>query len=242
MPHTLLTIGFTDGLPAGLDAEFTVIPPPTLDGLVRYGVLQRPALMLVDGRIADWRDWVTTVKTSPATRRALVAVVIAREQFPAALDAGANAALAPEMLTLAALRELVPPPNAELAEQLTCGCTDPLPELAQQALERFNAREFYAQHDLFEALWMQTEAPIRQLYQGVLQVGVAYYQVQRHNRRGATKMLLRALQWLEPLPNVCQGIDVAQLRADALTVLDALDTLPADAEWDETLLKPVITQ
>ena len=43
---------------------------------------------------------------------------------------------------------------------------------------------------------------------------VALNQVQRGNRRGALKQLLRSAQWLRELPDECQGLDVARLRAD----------------------------
>ncbi|MBK8020214.1 MAG: DUF309 domain-containing protein [Chloroflexi bacterium] len=125
--------------------------------------------------------------------------------------------------------------------ELDRACADPLPPEAQEALRLFNAGEFYRQHDLFEALWRDTPGPVRDLYQGVLQVGVAYYQITRGNALGAAKMLLRSARWLEPLPDVCQGVDVAQLRADSATVLAELRRLGRDriAEFDRSLLKPV---
>ena len=75
---------------------------------------------------------------------------------------------------------------------------------------------------------MHEPGPVRQLYQGVLQVGIAYYQITRGNGRGALKMLLRSIQWLAPLPDVCQGINVAQLRADAAAVRAELERVGED--------------
>jgi len=82
---------------------------------------------------------------------------------------------------------------------------------------------------------------VRDLYQAILQVGVAYYQITRGNHRGALKMLLRSLQWLAPLPDVCRGVDVAGLRADAARVRAALAGLdPAEiGRFDRSLLRPV---
>ena len=58
-----------------------------------------------------------------------------------------------------------------------CDCE--LPEPARAAIAKFNDGEYYEQHDLLEALWMETESPVRQLYQAILQVGIAYYQLER---------------------------------------------------------------
>jgi hypothetical protein len=54
----------------------------------------------------------------------------------------------------------------------------------------------------------------RELYRAVLQVAVAYLQIERGNYAGAVKMFLRVRQWLAPLPDVCRSLDVAGLRAD----------------------------
>lgn len=48
-------------------------------------------------------------------------------------------------------------------------------------------------HDALEEAWRRDERPGRELYQGLLQVGIAYYQIERGNTRGALKMLLRAV-------------------------------------------------
>jgi predicted metal-dependent hydrolase len=132
-------------------------------------------------------------------------------------------------------------PDDAWREELSRDCDCELPAAAHEAIAMFNAGEYYEQHDLLEALWMETKSPVRQLYQAILQVGVAYYQIEQGNRRGAIKMLSRALRWIDFLPDSCQGVDVAQLRsgAEALrTVLlqtgeDALATI------DRALFLPV---
>jgi hypothetical protein len=52
---------------------------------------------------------------------------------------------------------------------------------------------------------------------------------------------LRSIQWLALLPDTCQGIDVAQLRADAARVRAELERVGETgiASFDRTLLKPV---
>jgi hypothetical protein len=205
----------------------------------------RAALILVDGADADWRFWVTTPKISPATRRIPVVLVSADpEQREAALLGGANVVVEPDELLDSLpmlLTELARVPDAAALAELDRQCAEPLPPDAVEAVRKFNAGEFYKQHDLFEALWMHEPGPVRQLYQGVLQVGIAYFQISRGNARGGLKMLLRSIQWLAPLPDVCQGINVAQLRADAARVRAELERVGEDGldPFDQSLLKPL---
>ena len=57
---------------------------------------------------------------------------------------------------------------------------------------------------------------------------MAYLHIQRHNYDGARKVLVRAMRHLDVLPDVCQGVDVAQLRADASAALVELERLGPD--------------
>ena len=105
----------------------------------------------------------------------------------------------------------------------------------------FNAGQFYKQHDIFEALWMADQRPIRDLYQGVLQIGVSFHQVEEGNYRGAVKMLRRGLLHLRTMPPVCQTLDVARLRREARAVHDDIIALGPDrlGEYDLEKLQRV---
>ena len=113
-------------------------------------------------------------------------------------------------------------PEPAWFEQISRDCLCELPELAREAIAKFNTGEYYEQHDLLETLWRSTEAPVRQLYQAILQIGIAYYQVEQGNWRGAVKMLDRGLRWMRYLPDACQGVDVNQLRSNAETLRSEL--------------------
>lgn len=205
----------------------------------------RTALLLVDGDSDDWRFWTTTPKASPATRRIPI-ILVTRDpaRRTAALTAGADFALTVDEL-LAQIEALIADharqPDPALLAQLECECQAPLPPLAVEGIARFNAGEYYRQHDLFEELWVSTAAPVRDLYRAILQVGVAYYQIERGNHRGALKMLLRSVQWLALLPDVCQGVDVRQLREDSYRVRAELERLRPEeiGAFDRALLRPV---
>jgi predicted metal-dependent hydrolase len=118
----------------------------------------------------------------------------------------------------------------------------PLPAIAREGIEAFNRGEYFEQHELLEAAWRAEAGPVRELYQGVLQVGVAYLQIERHNYLGARKIFARALRHLAVLPDVCQGIDVARLRTDARAAQAELERLGATriAEFERKWMKPVI--
>jgi predicted metal-dependent hydrolase len=214
-------------------------------GYVAHLADDHAALILVDGDSPDWHFWITTPKTSPVTRRIPILLVAnSADVRSTALGIGVNLALTPQEL-LEELPQLVADYARVLdpaaAVQLDCDCQEPLPPLGLEAVALFNRGEFHAQHDLFEELWRQTQSPVRDLYQGTLQLGLAYYQITRGNYRGSMKMLRRSIRWLAQLPDVCQGIDVQQLREDLLHVRAELEKMkPEDIGiFDRSLLKPV---
>ncbi len=127
-----------------------------------------------------------------------------------------------------------------MSDDLGSACDQPLPNLAQEAITRFNAGEYYAQHDLLELLWKETDGEIRELYRAILQVGIAYYHITEGNRLGALKMLKRASRWLAGLPESCQGVDLADLKQNAEAVRRELLRVGDDlGEFDRALLRPV---
>jgi uncharacterized protein len=205
------------------------------------------AMIVVDGNDADWRFWTTTPKSSPATRRIPIVLVSAdSERRAEALIAGADFSIAPDELTTqlpGLVNDHARILDPAVIEQLECECQEALPALGQAGIVKFNAGEYYPQHDLFEELWMATEGPVRNLYQAILQVGIGYYQITRGNHRGALKMLLRSVQWISMLPDVCQGVDVKQLREDSYRVRAELERMPPENidQFDRALLKPVQT-
>lgn len=188
---------------------------------------RQPALLLFDlnNDAVPWRDWIAALKSAAATRRIPVMCFGPHEDvatMSAAKSAGADVVLARSRFTadMPALfqRYARIPDRAALAAT----CAEPLSAPAREGIERFNRGEYYKAHDALEEAWMQDQGAGRDLYRGILQVGIAYYQIEQGNYRGAVKMLLRVRQWLDPLPDVCRGVDVAGLRADVEAVHAAL--------------------
>ena len=92
-------------------------------------------------------------------------------------------------------------------------------------MSQFNRREFFACHETLEELWKAEPAHIRELYQGILQVGVAFYHAERGNYVGATELLRRGLERLRAFSPACRGVDVARLIEQAEAAADALRRL-----------------
>lgn len=207
-------------------------------------LIERPvALAFVDGAHEDWRSALLAAKNNAATRRIPVCFASDnRGQRAESIDCGANLALSWGDLAGRIdqiISEMARIPDPALLARLECECAQPLPELAVEGARQFNSGEYYRQHDLFEAQWVKTAGPVRDLYRAILQIGVAYYQIERGNYRGALKMLQRSVQWLHLLPDSCQGVDVEQLRRDSFAVRAELQRLGPEGldDLDRRLLK-----
>jgi hypothetical protein len=209
-----------------------------------YLVSEQPRLLVIESAdAADWERVIYAAKTSPATRK--MPILVAARDYSHEADrakrTGADAIYDVERLVRDAAvlfaTHIKPDERAEIARQSML----PLPELAHKAIDQFNAGEFWEQHETFETVWRAEPGPIRQMYQGILQVGVAYLQIERKNYIGARKLFLRAWQYLNVLPDICQGVDIAQLRADAQAARDALEQLGPEriAAFPRALLAPI---
>src|SRR5207248_11344039 len=103
-------------------------------------------------------------------------------------------------------------PSMELS---AVSAADTAPQKLRVAVHLFNAGEYFEQHELLEELWRAEPGPIRELYQGILQVGVGLYHLERGNYHGATTLLDRGLRRLGTIEQGACGIDVAGLVLQA---------------------------
>lgn len=122
------------------------------------------------------------------------------------------------------------------------GCNESPPPLLRQGVDEFNRGAYFAQHETLEQLWRAERREVRRLYQGILQIGVACYHIQRGNYHGAVSMLTRGVGYLTPFAPRCQGVDVAALVHAARRMLGEVERLgPARLrEFDWTLAPRVV--
>lgn len=206
----------------------------------------QPALLIFDlgNESIPWRQWLTILKSSPATRRIPVLCFgphVETQNLSLALDLSADLVVSrsrfvksmPELIeSYARIWDL---------ETINKSCQDPLPERALKGLEAFNTGHYYESHEYLEDAWNEDSSPSKEAFRAVLQVAVAYYQIGRANYTGAIKMFLRARQWLRPLPDTCRGINFAKLKRDAERAHQALIELGPEGieEFDRDLFQPV---
>src|SRR5512133_2796554 len=104
-------------------------------------------------------------------------------------------------------------------------CDQPLHPEALHGIALFNAGEYFEAHEALETAWRAEPGPVRDLYQGILQVAVTYLHIQRRNYGGATKVSARCKPKLDQWPDTCRGVDVASLRRNLASVMESLARL-----------------
>jgi predicted metal-dependent hydrolase len=240
-----------DQLPPGMfqygDEASPVHPVEFGDALLDQVTRLHPALIILDlgNDQIPWRSWIPLLKSSPATRRIPLICYgshVDGQTMKAARSAGADSVLARSKF-VADLPKLIEtyarhPDYAALEE----ACQDTLLPIGIKGLQEFNQGLFFEAHEHLEEAWNEDQTAGRDLYRAILQVAVAYLQIERGNYPGAMKIFLRLRQWIDPLPDRCRGIDIARLREDALLVQNTLAGLgPARIhELDRNLFRPVV--
>jgi predicted metal-dependent hydrolase len=104
-------------------------------------------------------------------------------------------------------------------------CDEPPPPLLLEGIAQFNRGEYFEQHETLELLWRAEQRDVRRLYQGILQIGVAFHHLRRCNHHGTVYMLTRGPRYLAPFAPRCQGIDVAALVESAARALTEVERL-----------------
>jgi CheY-like chemotaxis protein len=189
-----------------------------------------PVLALLDlNTPGDWEMAIRRCKLRPHTAQTpLIAFGshVEVETLKRARQAGADHAWARSkmMEDLVALVQRHVQPPVVYPE----GWDSPLSELARHGIDEFNAGEYFEQHEWLEKAWIEEQRPVREMYQGILQVGVGFLQIERGNWAGAIKLLRRGLPRLRTLPPVCQGVDIASFRAASEAIHVELVTLGAE--------------
>ena len=214
--------------------------------LVELITAQQPALLIFDlsNEGIPWRRWISTLKSSPATRRVPILCFsphVDKEAIKAAINLNVDNVVArsrfmahmPQLIEQAAGKD-----NTEAIRE---SCDESISNVALEGVEAFNAGNYFDAHEYLEEAWNEDTSTSRDVYKAVLQIAVAYLQIERQNYRGAVKMFLRARQWLSPLPDVCRGINIDRLKDDANHVHQILVKMGPDAlnDFDHSILPPL---
>lgn len=82
--------------------------------------------------------------------------------------------------------------------------------LLEQAALLWQHRLFFEFHELLEEVWMDWRGPERRFLQGLIQLGVAFYHIQRNNDRGAMSMFRNGLAKVAPHAPRYAGVELAK--------------------------------
>lgn len=97
-----------------------------------------------------------------------------------------------------------------------------------QGVEEFNQQNFYACHDILEAIWIDAEEIDKKFYQGILQIAVACYHLGNHNWRGAVILLGEGISRLTSYQPIYQAIDVTELVEESYQLLQGLQQIESE--------------
>lgn len=116
----------------------------------------------------------------------------------------------------------------------------PSPRLLK-GIEEFNQGAFFECHDTLEELWAAESRPIRHLYQGILQIAVAFHHLRAGRFRPVVMLLARGSNYLEPFAPACMGVDVAGLLRSAARCVAQVQELGPDRlnEFDWSLVPKI---
>ena len=114
-------------------------------------------------------------------------------------------------------------------------CEEPPPPELLEGIAQFNRGEYFEQHETLELLWRAERRDVRYLYQGILQIGVAFHHLRKLNHHGTVYMLTRGSNYLRPFAPVCQRVNVQALLDDAAAALREVERLGktrlAEFDW-----------
>ncbi|MEZ4530761.1 MAG: DUF309 domain-containing protein [Thermomicrobiales bacterium] len=124
--------------------------------------------------------------------------------------------------SVARARALLDPLIAQIDAGLASCASSPPPGVLE-GIRLFNEGLYYECHEEIEHEWHAETGPIRDLYQGILQIGVGFHHASNGNLRGARLLLTDGLDKLGRFLPACMGIDTQALW-------DASAALLADIE------------
>lgn len=97
------------------------------------------------------------------------------------------------------------------------------------ALDLFNNQQWYEAHDAFEDIWNGLQGDERQIIQGILQVSVSQFHLNKGNLNGATILLGEGLGRIKNRVTTNLGIDLVSFCSSLDSLLNKLhSSIPLD--------------
>lgn len=125
--------------------------------------------------------------------------------------------------SVAKARQLLDPLIAMVnAGELGCASSEPPPGVLE-GIRLFNEGLYYECHEEIEHEWHAETGEMRDLYQGILQIGVGFHHASNGNLRGARLLLTDGLDKLGRFLPTCLGIDTQRLWNESAAVLNDIE-------------------
>ncbi len=81
-------------------------------------------------------------------------------------------------------------------------------QLYSDGIKAFNDGKFFLAHEILESLYHTQSGGKREFTQGLIQIAVAFYHLERDNKVGAAKLFKRGLPRLKDNNSYCPEYDV----------------------------------
>jgi pimeloyl-ACP methyl ester carboxylesterase len=91
-----------------------------------------------------------------------------------------------------------------------------------RGIEEFNTARYFEAHETLEEVWLPSPPPLRDFYQGIIQVAAAFVHFQRNERPGTEGLLRRGLARLDPFLPEFMGVETGRLVEDVRRFQGAL--------------------
>lgn len=88
----------------------------------------------------------------------------------------------------------------------------------ERGIALINRGAYYQAHEVLEFAWRADGSEIRRLYQGLVQVSVMLYHLERNNMKGVHKLLLMAMANIAPFSGYSSRLNIPQLLRDLTTL------------------------
>ena len=102
------------------------------------------------------------------------------------------------------------------------------PRLAR-GRDEFNSGNFFAAHEVWEELWVETVGPEKRLVQGLVQIAAGYAKVESGLRGGALKLLSRGIGLLSEYLRSSTGLVLEPFVAAVGADIQRLQATPDSA-------------